>query len=342
MDADLAVDEETQDEAKAGTKPPASDGGTNDEGLEDSGAADGQPPSTPTPTEWSTNPPLPYAAGWLTSGVLSDGLHVLGGDGDYWDERPRYRNHYRYDLDRDSWSQAADVPDTDTSGAAAHVHNDRLYLVGGHVNGDFRFRAYDPETDSWETLPRIPTAFTFGFASAVVGDFLYVIGGEAGGNINAAVHKYSFTQERWLPCAPIPQNRNNGSLVAAAWGDEIYVINGDQVGGTTILQIYDTLADSWSTGPDLAAHQEVAAAAALAGKVYFFGGVRNGYAEAPYAPLDVVNIFDTATHTWSTGTPLPSARMASTVQLMDGAFHLVGGYLGSSGTPTNEHLFFHP
>jgi N-acetylneuraminic acid mutarotase len=288
---------------------------------------------------WVIQSDMPYASGALTSALLSDGLHVMGGASNY-DGFVRYRKHYVYNATTQIWSDSpADVPDGDMEGAQAQAYHDKIYLAGGYPAGNFRFRVYDRATNSWQSLTDIPAPYRYGFVSAVVGDFFYVIGGRDGGDTNAPVHKYNLLEGTWSACANIPQNFGHGSLAGAAWDKKIYVLNGDPEGGATILQIFDTVNDSWSYGKGIGAHYEAAAAVAYNGKVYFFGGIEDAWrGENP--THNTQNIYDVGTNTWSTGESMPSARSSATAQLIDNGFHVLGG-LDDVGNGTAAHEVFY-
>ena len=192
----------------------------------------------------------------------------------------------------------------------------------------------------------IPDDITYGFVSAVVGDFLYVMGGRRNKDKkkDKRVHKYDFAAKTWLPCAPIPQNDGSGTQSGEAWGDKIYVLGGgeDEPLGPAILQIYDTAQDSWSRGPDLGAPHETAVSVAVDGKVYFFGGFEDAWEPGKLVDRETVNIYDTATDTWSTGPPLQPARADSAIAWVGDRFHLIGGYVGPGGTAIALHEVLYP
>lgn len=291
---------------------------------------------------WFEQTDMPFASGSLTSAMLSDGLHVLGGSPAFQVQtiNALFSDHYVYSTYLKTWSSLpANTPDVDTWGAKAHAYNGKIYLVGGWPNGDNAFRVYDLATNSWETLPAIPSSYSYAFASAVVGDFLYVAGGRNGPDVNAPMYKYDFISGRWSQCADIPQNLNYGSFSAAVWETKIYVMGGDTPGGSTILQIYDTVSDEWSRGADLGAHFDAAAGAAVAGKLYFFGGVEQGAFFVP--PLrSEVNIYDIATDSWSVGAQMPTPRAFSTAQVVGDSIHVLGGFdVKQEGLATHEVFY---
>jgi N-acetylneuraminic acid mutarotase len=270
--------------------------------------------------------------------MLSDGLHVLGGAPSFNAAAGNvYRDHYIYNPTTKAWSTAAPIPDGDTWSVQANAYKNKLYLTGGWPSGDFRFRVYDPNSNSWASLPNIPHPYSYGYVSCVVGDVLYLIGGRDGAATNAAVCIFDLgaaPQGSWSLGPPIPQNRNL-ILAGAAWGTKIYVLNGDSAGGPTILQIFDTVARSWSGGAGLGAHYEAASSRSLDGKVYFFGGHTGAYYGGP-GLQNAVNIYDVATNTWSQGPNMPTARFHSTVQLVASCFHVFGGFTPDTGTAAHE------
>jgi N-acetylneuraminic acid mutarotase len=279
---------------------------------------------------------MPYAAGCLTAAVLSDGVHVLGGATDF-DGSSTLRDHHVVDPVSGAWaSTAKEVPDANTWCARAYVHQDKLYLVGGWPSGNTLFRRFDPATNEWESLASVPGGYRYGFASAVVSGFLYLIGGRDQAETSGAGYKYEFATGTWSPIAGIPENQGSGSLAAAAWGKRIYVINGDAAGGDTLLQIYNTSTNVWTSGPRLSAHSEGAAAVADQGKVYFFGGIESAY-DAQGAVRNTVRIFDTSSGLWSDGPAISTARFRFDAVHANGAFLLFGGFLSTlEGTSSFE------
>jgi N-acetylneuraminic acid mutarotase len=284
---------------------------------------------------------MPYASGTLTSALLNDGIHVLGG-ATTWNGTSRYRNHYVYNLTSKTWSNApAQIPDDNSWASRAHAYGgEKIYLSGGWPAGDYLFRVYDRASNSWSYLPDIPDQYSYGYASAIVGDHLFIIGGRDGAPRNAAAYRFNLLTESWSPCASIPLNADYGGLSAAAWGTEIYVLGGDGMGGTTTLQIYDTVTNSWSQGAQLGSHHEMAATVAVDGRIYFFGGIAYAFEATP--PFrNALNIYDTTTNSWSLGPSLPAAKAWSTVEFADGGFHLLGG-LETENRASAAHDVYYP
>ncbi len=283
---------------------------------------------------------LPYVSGSGASALLSDGLHYLGGSQDYV-AKIRYQQHYVYDSATEMWSAGpADIPDTDTDGARAHAYQDRLYLLGGYPSGQ-RFRVYARDTDQWTSLKAPPVEFQWGFASGVIGHALYAFGGVPGKSTNAAGYKYDFATDTWSPAAPIPLNHGKGTLSSAVVGSSLYVLNGNEDDGSTVLQIYDSSRDSWSMGAGLGQHAvESAAAATIGSRIYFFGGADDHdileTSKVPGVVTSTVDIYDAVTGAWSIGPPMGAAKMWATAQFYAGRFHVLGG-LDENGVQMGDH-----
>lgn len=104
-----------------------------------------------------------------------------------------------------------------------------------------------------------------------------------------------------------------GETACAVLDGRIYVAGGYNT--RVNFQIYDVAANSWQAGPVLPNGTDNAVAAAANGKVYVFGGEAG----------NVAQIFTPADRTWATLTA-PAVRFASSGGLIDGRFHLAGGW----------------
>jgi hypothetical protein len=100
--------------------------------------------------------------------------------------------------------------------------------------------------------------------------------------------------------------------------------------------------DMWTMGSTMPTPRSGAATCAIAttargGKIYVVGGVT-----APYgAILDVNEIYDTATDTWTTGAPLPMPTCYTVGAVVNGILYVIGGSNGIAGT-TNAVWAYNP
>src|SRR5215211_1302903 len=121
----------------------------------------------------------------------------------------------------------------------------------------------------------------------------------------------------WRRLAPLPSERTE--VAAAAVGRRIWVLGGYAPDGATLAtaEVYDTVTNSWSRGPDLPVAVNHAMAATLDGVLYVAGGNRI------ISPSDQVARLDG--DRWRRLAPLPRGRQAGGLVALDGRLYLVGG-----------------
>src|SRR5690606_6324908 len=94
------------------------------------------------------------------------------------------------------------------------------------------------------------------------------------------------------------------------------------------MHIYDPATDAWTTSPDsIPEGVNHAGLVYLDGKLYLVGGFRG----ATFDPIDAVWIYDIAAGTWTAGPPLPTARGAMAVAVLNGKIHVIGGNAANAG-----------
>jgi N-acetylneuraminic acid mutarotase len=153
-------------------------------------------------------------------------------------------------------------------------------------------------------------------------------------------------ENSWTQKAPMLTAR--GGLGVAAVNGKIYAIGG--IGGEISMAIgtvpyssgflktneaYDPITNTWETKASMPTARDNFAIATYQNKIYCMGGV-TGMTTVPYADTEIrlpaylwstVNeVYDTATDTWKTKTPMPSAPNAQlTANVVDGKIYLIGG-----------------
>src|SRR5919107_2005059 len=121
----------------------------------------------------------------------------------------------------------------------------------------------------------------------------------------------------WRRLAPLPTERTE--VAAAAVGRRIWVLGGYAPDGATLAtaEVYDTVANTWSRGPDLPVAVNHAMAATLDGVLYVAGGNDGRRPSDQLARLDGDR--------WRRLAPLPRGRQAGGLVALDGRLYLVGG-----------------
>lgn len=136
----------------------------------------------------------------------------------------------------------------------------------------------------------------------------------------------------WSSVTPIPQPRQNASVVAAQ--GKIYVISGFVRGKGLIdrVDVYDPSADRWESRRPIPTPRSKAAAAVVQGSIYVIGGERS----------DKIEVYDIATDSWSSRKPLPLLQRDnagigfnlqtpfladSTVHAINDRIYMIAGYV---------------
>ncbi len=255
-----------------------------------------------------------------------------------------------YNISTDSWSAGAAAPLPARAEAAYGdtTHGGFLYVIGGDNSAGVLsdLQRYDPVTDTWTTLTSMPTARA-GAAAAVIDDGIFVIGGRqstsgpcSGGPYLGTVEKYDVDTNTWSTVAPLPNPRSD--LAAVAHGGKIFVFGGctgtaSAPSVTNEADMYDPQTNTWTTG---LASMPTPRASLVAGhsgdKVYAIGGTDGVSASS------VNEVYDIPSNSWSTNTPMPTARQEAGVNSHGGRVYVVGGAQPAFGSSTGANEVFKP
>ncbi|MCR3922953.1 MAG: hypothetical protein NUK65_10650, partial [Firmicutes bacterium] len=146
----------------------------------------------------------------------------------------------------------------------------------------------------------------------------------------SATEVYDPSTDTWTTASQIPTPVTGH--VSAVVNNKIYIIGGAV--GVTLNQIYDPETDMWSIGTPLPTGVDSAAAGVTAGdtdteRIFVLGGKQG---------LDAVKlnqVYDPETDTWSTGTPMPTARYGLGVAVVNDSLYAIGGREGWFGSPVS-------
>src|SRR5665647_2922695 len=137
-----------------------------------------------TNDSWSTKTPVPTAVQGYASVVFNSKIYVMGGSLESLalDKTLLSGASQVFDPQNNSWSIAANLPNTVSYGAAGttegYMAPSRIYYIGGYSVGKFtgQAQAYNSENNSWSIAEAMPTSRAY-LGIAVVNDILYAIGG---------------------------------------------------------------------------------------------------------------------------------------------------------------------
>ena len=226
----------------------------------------------PASDRWITGASMPTGREGPVAGVIDGILYVAGGY-----RGTSFRSDlYYYNPASDTWASGTSMS-TPRYGAMAGVIGGELFVVGGNNTSTLDvLQIYDPGTDSWRTGTAMPTARSQGSA-VVVNGLLYVIGGYLSNDaVTGIVEAYDPVLDSWSTVTAMPTAR--GETVAGVIGGLVYVAGGNLSSNPTVddivalMEIYDPVGDSWSTGPSMLLPRGEAMEGVIAGKLYVVGG----------------------------------------------------------------------
>jgi N-acetylneuraminic acid mutarotase len=174
---------------------------------------------------------------------------------------------------------------------------------------------------SWTTDgPLLPTPRSE-IGAAVVDGQLYVVGGGIGA-AQMANEVLDLASGQWRSGTAMPRGLNHHGV--ATLNGRVYVFGGSDENGrpTNAALEYDPPSNSWRALKDLPTPRSSPGVAALNGVLYVVGGIT-----ARNTP--VVEMFDPATETWTTGPALGVARDHFVLVESGGRLFAIGGRIGN-------------
>jgi N-acetylneuraminic acid mutarotase len=230
------------------------------------------------------------------------------------------------------WSYKAPLPAPRYAQASAVVNGILYVMGGGYLN---TMVAYNPATNTWTTKASMPST-RWNSTCGVINGQIYLVGGWGGGSCcpNNNLWVYDPPTDTWTSRAPMPILSACG--VAGVINNKLYVTtscNGYS-GLRNFLHVYDPATDSWTQLPNSPnIHGEGPAGGVINGKLYVAGGIDQEWTDHPGNALDV---YDPATNTWTTKTPMPTNRYDIAGGIMHGKLYAAGGYNGTTILNTVE------
>jgi N-acetylneuraminic acid mutarotase len=212
----------------------------------------------------------------------------------------------RYDIRRDRWTRAPDMP-LAVNHPTAVAHRGLLYVHGGYrgatglTEPTGALLRYDPERRRWRRLPASPTPRA-AHALAAIDGRLYAAGGANDSGSLRSLEIYDIRRARWRggPGFPGPA-RNHTTGVAS--GGRFYVLAGRDAANFTTAERYDPRRRAWESLPPLRiARGGIASVRLSDGRIAVFGGERLEPGGTTIAPVE---LFDPRRRRWSS---LPDLR----------------------------------
>ncbi len=125
-----------------------------------------------------------------------------------------------YDISRDRWFSISSMTATRSNTSLA-VANEKVYAVGGDLNGEFLKSAevFEFPAKAWRSIGELQFARKAP-GIAAVRSVIYVTGGES----ENSTERYDAEEDQWRMAAPLNTNRHSFGM--ATLGDCIYAVGG--------------------------------------------------------------------------------------------------------------------
>ncbi len=177
---------------------------------------------------WTTLASMNTARAGAAAAVIDDGIFVIGGrqsTGGPCSGGPYSNTVEKYDIDTDTWSAVAQLPNQ-RSDMAAVAHGGKIYVFGGCSDTGVTKEVdmYDPQTDTWTRLVDMTTARA-SLVAGHSGDKVYAIGGTTDGvSLSTLNEVYDIPSNTWSTNAPMTTARQEAGV--NSHGGRIYVVGG--------------------------------------------------------------------------------------------------------------------
>jgi N-acetylneuraminic acid mutarotase len=280
---------------------------------------------------WTTLAPLPESS--FGAAVVDGKIYVIG-----------WSTCEKYDPETNNWTTIASVPVYSGGGSSVVAFENRIYIIGGNPT-----QVYDPVTDSWENRTGIPWRRSSMQANVVDGK-IYVIGGRMTAglyivNTSSRNDVYDPETDTWSQMAPIPLSVMG--YASAVFDDKIYIISGGNESGpdylpTNLVQIFDPATNQWTNGSQIPTSVCYARACVTTGlsapeRIYVIGGTTVYYDRwATYNVINLTQIYDPETDTWTTGAPMPTSRCSVKLAVVNDEIYAIGGVKDEEHLIVNE------
>ena len=265
-----------------------------------------------TPGTWATLAPMPVAARGASAVYKAGKVYVFGGF--------PTQQLQTYDVATDSWTLVS-VLGMGWENAAAMEVGGRIFVTGGETGAFGNLEFTPPST--FVARASMPTEH-MEHGAAAVGGLIYVFGGVFSNyTAHAVVESYDPVANAWSG-APLDLPSPRTQFAYASAGQFIYVLGGSTSGGnydapffdTTLM--YNTVANTWTAGPNLPAASREGTAAVVGSRLYVFGGGTSSSASSAVYSIGVVPdaapvSAPTVTTTAATGVGVTTATLNGTV-----------------------------
>ncbi|MCL2135402.1 MAG: hypothetical protein FWH37_07630 [Candidatus Bathyarchaeota archaeon] len=247
-----------------------------------------------------------------------------------------------YDPKTDKWVTLEAMP-TPRSDLGIVGYQNKIYCIGGQTaDADILDvnEVYDIATDMWHTKAALPIKGRYLDAQVIDGKIFVLSNREPYHDSTLDVYMYDPIADVWLKKTTMPESSESSVyLVSAVVNGKIMItgsfpiVENPHIRYEYKVMFYDPKSDVWSKGADGLSEVHVGVTCVTSGlyvpqRVYVLG-------------LNVNNVYDPISDTWSTAKTMPSARKNFGAAVVDDVLYVIGGYTSddfSSLISTTEPL----
>lgn len=179
-----------------------------------------------------------------------------------------------------------------------------------------------PTLDTWEMNIATNPAPRAYIGVANIDNSIYLISGSGMQGRPYTVQEYNIRTGEFTIKNNIPTPMNN--FATATYKNFIYCF------GNNIVQVYDTVKDSWETKESMLTPRLGSTAVEVDGKIYVIGG-KDGSAYS-----NKLEVYDIESNTWEAKESMSVARDGLTSVIINNKIYVIGGYNGSEYLNTVE------
>ena len=179
---------------------------------------------------WTPLTSMNTARAGAAAAVIDDGIYVIGGrqsTGGPCSGGPYLTTVEKYDIDTDTWSPVAPLPNQ-RSDMAAVAHGGKIYVFGGCSSTGVTNEVdmYDPQTNTWTTTLAIMLTGRASLVAGHSGDKIYAMGGTTDGvSASNVIEVYDIPSGTWsTSTATMTAARQEAGV--SSHGGRIYVVGG--------------------------------------------------------------------------------------------------------------------
>ncbi len=185
---------------------------------------------------------------------------------------------------------------------------------------------------NWTTKASMPTPRSH-LGVGAMGNVLYAVGGFNGfsGAQLGTLEAYDSLANTWTTKAPMPTPRSH--LAVGVVNSVLYAVGGFSFPcgcSLATVKAYDPATDTWTTKASMLTARHSPAVGVVNGILYVVGGRTNPNASGAW--LASMEAYDPTTDTWTSKSPMPTARGHLAAAVVNGTLYAIGGIIDNPNT----------